>query len=177
MMAGLTEKNKQAIDVYLGAGSPEAKGNGTRAWQEVYGTKRENTAAMAWSRMIRNDKAQEYLKARQTEIQDAVKENIVYGVKESVADITDMKDLAARLARENEDVQAIRAAVSASTEALKVQGLYVTKSESENVNVNATAEDRMWAAAYGFGLAEYLERKAQNNLPSPPELPGAESLH
>lgn len=46
--------------------------------------------------------------------------------------------------------------------------------QSENVTYEATAEDRMWAAAYKMGLSEYLEAKSSGTLPPEPKLPGAE---
>lgn len=49
--------------------------------------------------------------------------------------------------------------------------------QTENVEIQATADDRMWAGAYKMGISEYLDRKAKNTLPPPPELPGAESVH
>ena len=52
-MAGLTEKNKRAIDLYLSA-DEEFQGNGTKCWQKVYGTKNARSASTAFQRMLTN---------------------------------------------------------------------------------------------------------------------------
>lgn len=196
-MSKLTEKNKQAIEVYLGAGSPEAKGNGTKSWQEVYGTKSENTAAMAWSRMIRKDKSKEYLDARRQEIEEEVtqkvSDRISYEIEDAVRDLLKIQQSAmqmvgrGKVARKvksksetGEEVEEVEycdvegmldpgEATRATVEAVKVQGKYITK--SEGVNTTVTPEDRQLAGAYGLSLTEYVKRKEDGTLGARPEIP------
>lgn len=163
-MAGLTEKNKRAIEVYLGAGSQEAKGSGTKAWQEVYGTKDANTAAKNWSRMVKNGKAQEYLERRRQEIEVAVQEKVAFDADKAVQDLIEIQNEA----RQNAD---FNAAVKATVEAGRFAGIYVTKSESESLTQQVSPEDRQMAAHYEMGLSEYMSRKAQGTLPPAPEGP------
>lgn len=158
----LTEKNKQAIEVYLGAGSEEARGNGTKAWQEVYGTKSERTAQANWSRMLSNAIAQEYLEERRKEIEEAVTERVSYSVDEAVADLLTMQKEAWR---GGDYGNAIRATVEAG----KFLGIYVSKSES--TSVQATPEDRQLAGLYGLSISEYLKRKEDGTLGPRPEIP------
>ena len=69
-MANLTQKNKEAIDHYLSM-DPEVSGNGTASWMAVYNTKNPKTAQAAWSRMLSNVIAKQYLEERQTDIETA----------------------------------------------------------------------------------------------------------
>lgn len=48
----LTDRNKQAIDLYLGR-DEKSQGNGTASWRAVYATRTKDAAAAAWSRMLR----------------------------------------------------------------------------------------------------------------------------
>lgn len=162
MNSRLTAKNKQAIEVYLGAGSPEAKGSGTKSWQEVYGTKSERTAQANWSRMLSNSMAQKYLEQRRKEIQDAVTERIAYDVEQAVQDLVAIQTEA----RGSRDYGA---AVKAVVEAMRVQGKYVSKSESTSLTVSA--DDLVMAAHYGMSPSEYMQRKQDQTLPDPPPLP------
>jgi len=180
-MSRLTEKNRQAIEVYLGAGSPESRGNGTRSWQEVYGTKNAQTARANWSRMLTNASAKEYLEQRREEIESAttekVSERISYEVEDALRVLMEVQEDAMKQEfREGEDgdlfdlgMRDRKAAIQAAVEALKVQGKYVTKSESTSTSI--TPADRTMAARYRMSLTEYMERKADGNLPPMPPLP------
>lgn len=90
-MAGLTEKNKRAIDLYLSA-DEEFQGNGTRCWQKIYGTKSEDTAATNWWRMLRKAEAQVYLESRQKEIEAKRAEIIAYEQADALQDILAVRD-------------------------------------------------------------------------------------
>lgn len=181
-MAGLTAKNKQAIDLYLGA-DPDCKGNGTRSWQKVYGTKKAETASAAWARMLGNVKAQEYMGNRLREVQEEVKKKIAYGVEEAVATILAVQeDAMVKCTEEDEDGNILdlgmrdrKTALQSASDALKVQGLYINK--SEGVSVQATPEDRQHAALLGMGLTEFLDHKAAGTLPDPPEIPETRTRH
>lgn len=85
-MAGLTEKNKRAIDLYLSA-DEEYQGNGTKCWQTVYGTKSANTAAVNWTRMLRNAQAVAYLEQREREIDAERAKIIAYDQAEALRDL------------------------------------------------------------------------------------------
>lgn len=85
-MAGLTEKNKRAIDLYLSA-DESCQGNGTRCWQQIYGTKNAASAATAWQRMLRNVEAQVYLEQRQREIDAERVKHIAYDQAEALRDL------------------------------------------------------------------------------------------
>ena len=76
-MAGLTRKNKEAIDLYLSE-DPECKRNGTAAWMRVYKTKNRATAKSNWYRMLTNADAKHYLMERNVDIEDARKDIIAF---------------------------------------------------------------------------------------------------
>lgn len=158
----LTEKNKRAIEVYLGAGSEEAKGNGGKAWQEVYGTKSLATAEANWSRMLGNAKSQECLEVRRKEIDEAVNQHVSFTAEKAVQDLLEIQQEARSLG----DTQG---AVKATVEAGRFARIYVT--QSENTSVQASPEDRQLAGLYGLTVSEYMKRKEAGTLGPRPEIP------
>jgi hypothetical protein len=92
-MAGLTDRNRRAIDLYLGR-EEEFLGNGTACWQAVYGTRSRSTAAASWSRMLRNDEARGYLERHQKVLEDERAERIAYEQAEAVRDFLAVHDAA-----------------------------------------------------------------------------------
>lgn len=160
-MAGLTEKNRRAIDLYLSV-DEEYQGNGTACWQKVYGTKSEETAATNWWRMLRNAEAQGYLEQRQQEIRDAVKDRISYEIEDALRDLL-------RIRKTAEDNGDLTNAVKATVEAVKVQGKYIQRTESTTIDL--TPEDRMAAAHYGLSPSDYVQRREAGTLPDVPPVP------
>ena len=92
-MANLTQKNREAIDHYLSM-DPEVSGNGTASWMAVYNTKNPKTAQAAWSRMLSNVIAKQYLEERQTDIEDIRVEAISYDRIRYMRDLKSLLDYA-----------------------------------------------------------------------------------
>lgn len=127
-MAGLTDRNRRAIDLYLGR-DEKFQGNGTASWREVYRPRSKNAAAAAWSRMLRNDEARAYLERRQKVLEDQRAERIAYEQAEAVRDFLAVRDAAMRIVNRGRVARKIKrkdpetGAETEETEYADVQGM------------------------------------------------------
>lgn len=106
-MAGLTDRNRRAIDLYLGR-EEEFLGNGTACWQAVYGTRSRNAAAASWSRMLRNDEARAYLERRQKVLEDERAERIACEQAEAVREFLAVRDASMRTVNRGRVVRKVK---------------------------------------------------------------------